>query len=125
MFGITIKPLLATLGVVAGLLVAAAPASAADVPAEKVKAVVVLIGANDYGWTDGDGQPNRDGLVAGRMHLEDVSLGIKGEATQASLGRENSIECLVRAEASDERPAQSPKPAPPGITFCHEGFEIQ
>jgi len=89
MFDSTIRRSVATLGVVA---------------------VVVLIGANDYGFTEGNGQPTRDG---------------DGQDTQASLGREGSIECLVRAEASDERPAQARKPAPLGITLCHEGFEIK
>ena len=162
MFDSTIRRSVATLGVVAGLLTAAVPASAAGVPLEasradalgtqvgsegvkapasageqmkgNIKAVVVLIGANDYGFTEGNDQPIRDGdgqdtqaRVGGKMHLEDVSLGIKGDAqdTQASLGRENTIECLVRAEVSDERRAQSRKPAPPGITLCHEGFEIK
>ena len=116
MFDSTIRRSVATLGVVAGLLAAAVPASAAA-PAnadeqmnDNVKAVVVLIGANDYGFTEGDGQPIRDGVA---------------QDTQASLGRENSIECLVRAEVSDERRAESRKPAPPGITLSHEGFEIQ
>ena len=77
MFGITLKRSAATLGVVAGLLAAAAPAGATPTtptangflidftntgvkaPADadlrtKDKAVVVLIGANDYGWTAGD-----------------------------------------------------------------------
>lgn len=128
MFDSTIRRSVATLGVVAGLLAAAAPASAADVPSDNIKSVVVLIGANDYGWTEGNNQPGdpTDGRIAGKMHLEDISLGIKGDAqaTQASLGRENSIECLVRAKASDARP-QSSNPAPLGITLCHEGFEIQ
>ena len=109
-----------------------APANADE--QTNVKAVVVLIGANDYGFTEGNGQPIPDGdgrdteaRIGGKMHLEDISLGIRGDAhdTQASLGRENSIECLVRAEVSDERRAQSRKPAPLGITICHEGFEIQ
>ena len=115
MFDSTIRRSVATLGVVAGLLAAAAPASAADVPSDNIKAVVVLIGANDYAWTEGNSQPG------------DPTLGIKGDAqaTQASLGRENSIECLVRANVSDERRAQSSNPAPLGITLCHEGFEIQ
>jgi hypothetical protein len=162
MFDSTIRRSVATLGVVAGLLTAAVPASAAGfetgtvrgdalgtqvgsegvkAPAnadeqkkDNLKAVVVLIGANDYGFTEGNGQPTRGGdgqeteaRIGGKMHLEDISLGIRGDAqdTQASLGRENSIECLVRAEVSDERRAQSRKPAPLGITLCHEGFEIQ
>ena len=116
MFNSTIRRSLATLGVAAGLLTAAVPASAAGVPlgSEGVKApakaVVVLIGANDYGFTEGNGHPISDG---------------DARATQVSLGRENSIECLVRAEVSEERRAQSRKPAPLGSTLCHEGFEIQ
>ena len=72
MFGITLRRSAATLGVVAGLLAAAAPANAKpagisgpvptadsfgltfehlDVKAPS-KAVVVLIGANDYGFAD-------------------------------------------------------------------------
>jgi hypothetical protein len=58
---ITLKRSAATLGVVAGLLVAAAPASAQildgplmwETPRTNsldIKAVVVLIGANDYGF---------------------------------------------------------------------------
>jgi len=71
MFNNTIRRSVATLGVVAGLLAAAVPASAAGVPSDgqkkdNTKAVVVLIGANDYGFTIQD--------------------------TQVSLGRENSIE---------------------------------
>ena len=71
MFNSTIRRTAATLAVVAGLLTAAVPASAAGVPSDgqkkdNVKAVVVLIGANDYGFTAQD--------------------------TQVSLGRENSIE---------------------------------
>ena len=111
MFHSTLRRSVATLGVVAGLLTAAVQASAAGADAQTKdnhKAVVVLIGANDYGFTEGNGQPISD-----------------GERTQASLGRENSIECLVRAELADARPAQPPKPAPLGITLCHEGFEIQ
>ena len=71
MFSSTLKRSAATLGMVAGLLAAAAPASAAvgirengsqgavKAPANadpqmKDKAVVVLIGANDYGWTEGN-----------------------------------------------------------------------
>ena len=108
MFDSTLRRSVATLGVVAGLLTAAVPASADAQTKDNHKAVVVLIGANDYGFTEGNGQPISD-----------------GERTQASLGRENSIECLVRAELSDARPAQPPKPAPLGITLCHEGFEIQ
>ena len=75
----TLKRSAATLGVVAGLLAAAGPAGAQVLPgtigltgtqvgSEGVKAVVVLIGANDYGFA-------RD--------------------TQSSLGRENSIECIT------------------------------
>jgi hypothetical protein len=76
MFGSTLKRSAATLGVVAGLVAAAAPASAAvgvrengsqgavNSPANadhqmKDKAVVVLIGAIDYGWTDGNNNPTR------------------------------------------------------------------
>jgi hypothetical protein len=71
MFNSTIRRSVATLGLVAGLLTAAVPASASGVPSDgqkkdNVKAVVVLIGANDYGFTAQD--------------------------TQVSLGRENSIE---------------------------------
>jgi lysophospholipase L1-like esterase len=57
MFSSTLKRSAATLGVVAGLLAAAAPANADH--QMKDKAVVVLIGANDYGWTDGNDQPTR------------------------------------------------------------------
>jgi hypothetical protein len=176
MFDSTIRRSVATLGVVAGILTAAVPASAAGVPLEgpnvaltglkagqssvlnetvtvradalgtqvgsegvkapanadeqmkdNVKAVVVLIGANDYGFTEGNGQPTRGGdgqdteaRIGGKMHLEDISLGIRGDAqdTQASLGRENSIECLVRAEVPAERWTQSLNPAPLAITFA-------
>jgi hypothetical protein len=72
MFSSTLKRSAAALGVVAGLLAAAAPASAQFLPTgtgvtapanadhqRKDKAVVVLIGANDYGWTDGNDQPTR------------------------------------------------------------------
>jgi hypothetical protein len=34
-----------------------APAKADEQMKDHVKAVVVLIGANDYGFTEGDGQP--------------------------------------------------------------------
>jgi hypothetical protein len=89
----SIKRSAATLGVVAGLLAAAGPASAQVLPGtiglttpnsgskNNIKAVVVLIGANDYGFANADAQHK-----------------------QASLERENSIEC---------------------ITLCHEGFEIR
>ena len=71
MFDITIRRSAATLGVVAGLLAAAAPASAVpgtQVGSEGVKAPV-------SGWTEGNSQP--------------ADL---GPHTQVSLGRENSIE---------------------------------
>lgn len=75
MFTSTLKRSAGTLGVVAGLLAAAAPASAAvgvrengsqgavTAPANadrqiKDNAVVVLIGANDYGWTDAADRPS-------------------------------------------------------------------
>jgi hypothetical protein len=76
MFSITVKRSAVTLGVVAGSKSPRADAGT-QVGSEGIKAVVVLIGANDYGFD--------------------------ARHTQASLGRENSIEC---------------------ITLCHEGFEI-
>ena len=71
MFDSTIRRSVATLGVVAGLLTAAAPASAlgTQVGSEGVKA------------------PGSQLMRAG-----------DAQDTQASLGRENSIECLVRAQ---------------------------
>jgi predicted heme/steroid binding protein len=66
--------------VVEGL--AAAPGT--QVGSEGVKApVVVLTGANDYGFTEGNDQPCRcdtEARIGGKMHLEDISLGIRGDA---------------------------------------------
>jgi hypothetical protein len=50
---------------------------------------------------------------------------VEPQGANVSLGRENSIECLRRAEASDKGMTQSRQPAPLNITLCHEGFEIQ
>ncbi len=133
MFNINLKRSVATLGVVAGLLAAAGPASAqgggADFPsANKAPAVTMF----DYEGSPlfdntpldevvfsakSDAQPSRGSAsVLDNIAATDVSL---------SLGRENSIECLLRAEASDEGQTQSRKPAPLSITLCHEGFEIK
>ena len=106
MFSINLKRSVATLGVVAGLLAAAGPAGAqgggADLPLTNKAATVTML---DY-----EGSPLFDNTP---------------ERSDASLGRENSIECLLRAEATDEGQTQSRKPAPLGITLCHEGFEIK
>ena len=96
MFSITLKRSVTTVAVMAGLLAVAGPAGASSA----------------YGFMD----------------YTDDALVFWGESsrhTQASLGRENSIECLLRAKASDEGQTQSRSPAPPNITLCHEGFEIQ
>ena len=87
----TIRRSIATLGVVAGLLAAAVPASAAGVPAERPTMTPAALGTQvgsegvkapaDCGFTEGNGQPMSDDHV---------------QTKQASLGRENSIECLVR-----------------------------
>jgi hypothetical protein len=75
MFSSTIKRSVATLGVVAGLLAAAVPASAQGGGADftrfvvdgpftaKADAVVVLIGANDYGFASTQGFIMKDGNI--------------------------------------------------------------
>ena len=59
-------------------------AKGTQVGSEGVKApVVVLIGANDYGFTEGNDLPCRcdtEARIGGKMHLEDISLGIRGDA---------------------------------------------
>ncbi len=85
MFSTSLRRSAATLGVVTGLLAAAGPANAmsAGISGQEMmdavlsvkaptKAVVVLIGANDYGFANGGAQDK-----------------------QTSLGRENSIECIT------------------------------
>jgi hypothetical protein len=55
----------------------------------------------------------------------DAYVNEMGVTAAGDRGSENSIECLLRAEASDEGQTQSRKSAPLTITLCHEGFEIQ
>lgn len=109
MFDSTIRLSVATLGVVAGLLTAAGPASAlgTQVGSEGVKPPA----------NAGDAQAR----VGGKMHLEDVSLGIRGDAqdTQASLGREtaSSAWSAPRCPVSEGRnPASPPRPLSPCAT---------
>ena len=110
MFSTNLKRSAATVGVVAALLAAAVPAGAQGGGADFTRFVAPERGFMDY--TD-------DALVfSGDAY--DNEMGVT-----ASLGRENSIECLLRAEASDEGQTQSRKPAPLNMTLCHEGFEIQ
>ena len=129
MFSITLKRSVTTLAVMAGLLAVAGPAGASGAGHDGARAVglvrdyheVAVEGFMDY--TDdalvfsGDAYDNEMGVIAAGDDVLPVA--------QASLGRENSIECLLRAEASDEGQTQSRKPAPRGITLCHEGFEIE
>lgn len=71
--------------------------------------------------------PTSEGVLVPDHQLSSfpVVAGESPQGTHASLGRENSIECLLRAETSDEGQTQSRKPAPLNITLCHEGFEIR
>jgi hypothetical protein len=126
MFSITLKRSVTTLAVMAGLLAVAGPAGASGAGNDGGRLVrdyheVAVEGFMDY--TDdalvfsADAYDNEMGVTAAGDDMLPVA--------QASLGRENSIECLLRAEASDEGQTQSRKPAPRGITLCHEGFEIQ
>ena len=105
MFSITLKRSVTTLAVMAGLLAVAGPA-----------------GASAF---SGDAYVNEMGVTAAGDDVLSVALGESPQGTYTSRGRENSIECLLRAEASDEGQAQSRKSAPLTITLCHEGFEIQ
>jgi hypothetical protein len=144
MFSTTLKRSVATLGVLAGLLAAAVPAGAQGGGADFTRFVVpergvaplkydsnevAIEGFMDY--TDdalgfsGDAYVNEMGVTAAGDDVLPVAWGKSPQGTQASLGRENSIECLLRAEASDEGLTQSRKPAPLNMTLCHEGFEIQ
>ena len=144
MFSTTIKRSVATLGVVAGLLAAAVPAGAqgggADftrflVPERGVASLkydsneVAMEGFMDYTddalWFSGDAYVNEMGVTAAGDDVLPAASGESPQHTRTSLGRENSIECLLRAEASDEGQTQSRKSVPLTITLCHEGFEIQ
>ena len=145
MFSTNLKRSVATLGVVAGLLAAAVPAGAqgggADftrfvVPERGVASLkydsneVAMEGFMDYTddalWFSGDAYVNEMGVTAAGDDVLPVASGDESpQHTRTSLGRENSIECLFRAEASDEGQTQSRTPAPRNITLCHEGFEIQ
>jgi hypothetical protein len=76
MFSTTLKRSAATLGVVAGLLAAAVPASAATMLDYEGNPVVTY-SAKDGSSSDA---PRTEARVGGKMHLEDVSLGIRGDA---------------------------------------------
>ena len=97
MFSISPKRSVMTLAVIAGLLATAGPASAGP-PTSEVFELNTLV------------RP---------------ASGKSPQRTQVSLGRENSIECLVRAKASGKGQTKSRKPVPLNITLCHEGFEIR
>jgi hypothetical protein len=137
MFRISPKRSVMTLAVVAGLLAAAGPAGASSAGNDGARAVgfmgegheVAVEGFMDY--TDdavrfsGDAYVNEMGVTAAGDDVLPVASGESPQGTYTSLGRDNSIECLLRAEASDEGQTQSRKSAPLNITLCHEGFEIQ
>jgi predicted heme/steroid binding protein len=137
MFSITLKRSAATLGVVAGLLAAAAPASAMPIYMKfddvavvsrpdqtaqtlhhegakdtdalidyegtsfDVKAAVSFGAGKDRGlgragfnnWTEGNDQPMQDteARVEGEMQLEDISLGIRGDAQDQQASRTRSL----------------------------------
>jgi hypothetical protein len=111
MFSNTLKRSVATLSIMAGLLAAAGPAGAqgggADFPSTNKPLAVTML---DYMGSPLFDNTPLDGVVF---------------SAESRLGRENSIACLLRAEASDEGQTQSHESAPLGITLCHEGFEIQ
>ena len=82
MFSITLKSSAATLGVLAGLLAAAGPAGASQ-PEPRIadahsnlKAVVVLIGANDYGFraaAEGT-QVGSEGVTRGGLTRQELAV---------------------------------------------------
>ena len=133
MFSITLKRSVTTLAVMAGLLAVAGPAGASgagnDGGLVRDHHEVAVEGFMDY--TDdaltfsGDAYVNEMGVIAAGDDVLPVASDEAPQGTHASLGRENSIECLLRAQASDQGQTQSHKPAPRTITLCHEGFEIQ
>lgn len=119
MFRTNLKRSLATLGVVAGLLAAAVPAGAQGGGADFTRFVVPERGTASLVAMEGFMDYTDDALVfSGDAY--DNEMGVT-----ASLGRENSIECLLRADASDEGQTQSRKPTALNMTLCHEGFKIQ
>lgn len=137
MFSITLKRSVTALAVMAGLLAVAGPAGASSAGNDGARAVglqsdyheIAMEGFMDY--TDdalafsGDAYVNEMGVTVAGDDVLPVASGESPQRTHTSLGPENSIECLLRAEASDEGQTQSRKPAPLTITLCHEGFEIQ
>jgi hypothetical protein len=137
MFSITLKRSVTTLAVMAGLLAVAGPAGASHAGNDGARAVgfmgegheVAVEGFMDY--TDdalafsGDAYVNEMGVTAAGDDVLPVASGESPQGTYTRLGRENGIECLLRAEPSDEGLTQSRKSAPLTITLCHEGFEIQ
>jgi hypothetical protein len=137
MFRISPKRSVMTVAVVAGLLAAAGPAGASNAGNDGARAVgfmgegheVAVEGFMDYTddalWFSGDAYVNEMGVTAAGDDVLPVASGEPPQGAYTSLGRENSIECLLRAKASDEGQTQSPKSAPLTITLCHEGFEIQ
>ena len=137
MFSITLKRSVTTLAVMVGLLAVAGPAGAASTGHHGARAVGLKADSNEVAvegfmdYTDdalafsGDAYVNEMGVTAAGDDVLPAASGESPQHTRTSLGRENSIECLLRAEASDEGQTQSRKPAHLNITLCHEGFEIQ
>ena len=130
MFSITLKRSVTALAVMVGLLAAAVPAGAASTGHDGARAVGLKADSNEVAvegfmdYTDdalmfsGDAYVNEMGITA-------AGDDVPAQGTHANLGRENSIECLLRAEASGRGQMQSRNPGPLTITLCHEGFEIQ
>jgi hypothetical protein len=129
MFSITLKRSLTTLAVMTGLLAAAGPAGAAGLGHDGARAVGLKGDSNEVA-VEGFMDYTDDALMfSGDAYVNEMGITAAGDDvpahTQASLGRENSIECLLRAEASGKGETQSRNPGPLTITLCHEGFEIQ
>jgi hypothetical protein len=137
MFSIALKRSVTALAVMAGLLAVAGPAGASSAGNDGARAVGLV---RDYhedavegfmDYTDdalvfsGDAYVNEMGVTAAGDDVLPVASGESPQRTQTSLGREDSIACLLRTEASDEGQTQSRKSAPLTITLCHEGFEIE
>jgi hypothetical protein len=133
MFSITLKRSVATLGVVAGLLAAAGPASAQALPG--------VVGLSEQGWgtthlymkapTNAGTQVGSEGVKAptkagpqpeanGYTHMEEVSFTyIRGDAQDTQTSRTSSVENCTRMANADycavsKEPASKYVPVPAG-----------